>query len=141
MKLWGESQGKIRRVRPDKERAESILKMIDVRMKALELLDRKEFSSLVAEGYYEIVKEALTALMALDGYKTLSHEVLIGYLKEFFPEFTEHEVMLADRLRQVRNKIAYKGFFVAPEFIERNEKDIKELVVKLVNILRARLGK
>ena len=110
-------------------------------MKALELLDRKEFSSLVAEGYYEIVKEALTALMTLDGYKTLSHEVLIGYLKEFFPKFTEHEIMLADRLRQVRNKIAYKGFFVAPEFIERNEKDIKEFVVKLVEILKKKLGK
>ena len=105
MKLWDKSQGEIRRVRPDREMAASILKMIDVRIRALNVLDKREFSSRIAEGYYEIVKEALTALMALDGYKTLSHEVLIGYLKEFFPEFTEHEVMLADRLRQMRNKI------------------------------------
>lgn len=140
MKLWGKSQGEIRRVRPDKEMAAAILKMIDVRIKALAILDKREFSSLVAEGYYEIVKEALTALMILDGYKTLSHEVLIGYLKEFFPEFTEHEVMLADRLRQVRNKIAYKGFFVAPEFIERNENDMKKLVAKLVELLKEKLG-
>jgi hypothetical protein len=99
MRTWKESQGEVRRVRPDKEMARSMLKMIEVRMRMMESVSREDFASLVAEGYYEVIKETVTALMALDGYKTLSHEVLVGYLKEFFPQFSESEVLLVDRLR------------------------------------------
>jgi len=77
--------------------------------------------------------------MALDGYKTLSHEVLVGYLKEFFPQFSESEVLLVDRLRQLRNKISYMGFFVDIDYLERNEGRIKEVVGRLLSILRERL--
>jgi len=139
MKYWKESQEEVRNVRPDKEMARAILKMIEIRMKALELKDRKEFTSLVVEDYYEIIKEAITALMAVDGYKTLSHEVLIGYLNEFFPQFSQSEIMLTDQLRKLRNKITYKGFFVSPDFLERNETRIKEIVLKLKKILEKKL--
>jgi len=140
LKAWKESQEEVRRVKPDKEMAKSILKMIETRMKALELKDRKEFASLVVEDYYEIVKEAITALMAIDGYKTLSHEVLIGYLKEFFPQLSESEITLADQFRQLRNKITYKGFFVTPDFLERNEEKINIVTLKLLNILKQKLS-
>jgi hypothetical protein len=139
MRTWKESQGEVRRVRPDKEIARSMLKMIEVRMRMMESVSREDFASLVAEGYYEVIKETLTALMALDGYKTLSHEVLVGYLKEFFPQFSESEVLLVDRLRQLRNKISYMGFFVDPDYLERNEGRIKEVVGRLLSILRERL--
>jgi hypothetical protein len=120
--------------------ARAILKMIEVRMKELETKNRKEFASLVVEDYYEIIKEIITALMAVDGYKTLSHEVLIGYLKEFFPQFSDAEIILTDQLRQLRNKIAYKGFFVTPDFLERNEARIKKVVLRLVQILKEKLN-
>jgi hypothetical protein len=119
--------------------AKSILRMIKVRMKELETKDRKEFASLIVEDYYEIIKEAITALMAIDGYKTLSHEVLIGYLKEFFPQFSEAEIMLTDQIRQIRNKITYKGFFVTPDFLDRNEARIKRIVIKLIQILEEKI--
>lgn len=115
MKSWQDSQEDAVKVRPDKETAKSILKMIEVRERALELKDRKEFTSLVVEDYYEIIKEAITALMAADGYKTLSHE-------------------------ELRNKIVYKGFFVEYDFLERNETGIKEVVAKLKLILKEKLA-
>jgi len=68
-----------------------------------------------------VIKEAVTALMATDGYKTLSHEVLTGYLKEFYPRLSEAEIALTDQLRVLKNKIAYKGFFISPDFLKRNE--------------------
>lgn len=89
-------------------------RMIETRMRMMEVVSREDFASLVVEGYYEVVKETLTALMALDGYKTLSYEVLVGYLKEFFPQFSESEVLLVDRLRQLRNRISYMGFSSTP---------------------------
>src|SRR3989304_8634217 len=115
----------------------AILRMIEVRMKALEeLKGRPEFASLVVEDYYEIIKEALTALMAIGGYKTLSHELLISYLKEFYPQFSDAEIMFADNLRQTRNKIAYKGFFVPPDFVIRNDAKMRELVLKTITVLK-----
>ena len=121
--------------------AKAILKMIEVRMKALSLVDRKEFASLVVEDYYEITKEAITALMALDGYKTLSHEVLVAYLREFYPQFSESEILLVDQLRQLRNKIAYKGFFITHDFLERTEVRMKAIVSKIKRILEDRLAR
>ncbi|MBU4374836.1 MAG: hypothetical protein KKD69_08225 [Euryarchaeota archaeon] len=142
MKSWKESQEEVRKIKPDRQMASAILRMIEVRMKALEeLKGRREFASLIVEDYYEIIKEALTALMAIGGYKTLSHEVLIAYLKEFYPQFSDAEIGLADQRRQTRNKIAYKGFFVAPEFVERNDAKMRELVIKITNLLREKLGK
>jgi CRISPR/Cas system-associated endonuclease Cas3-HD len=72
---WKESQEEVRKIKPDRQIALALLHMIEVRMKALEeLKGRQEFASLVVEDYYEIIKEALTALMAIDGYKTLRRD-------------------------------------------------------------------
>jgi hypothetical protein len=141
MKLWKDSQEEVKRIAPDRQMAKAILKMIEVRMKALSLVDRKEFASLVVEDYYEITKEAITALMALDGYKTLSHEVLVAYLKEFYPQFSESEILLVDQLRQLRNKIAYKGFFITHDFLERTEARMKSIVSKIKRILEDGLAR
>jgi len=106
MRSWKEVRNEVRRIRPDKGMAKAILKMIKVRVKALKLTDRQEFASLVVEDYYEVIKEAITALMAIDGYKTLSHEALITYMKEFYTDFSQSEITLMDQLRVLRNKIA-----------------------------------
>lgn len=141
MKLWKDSQEEVKRIAPDRQMAKAILKMIEVRMKALSLVDRKEFASLVVEDYYEITKEAITALMALDGYKTLSHEVLVAYLKEFYPQFSESEILLVDQLRQLRNKIAYRGFFITHDFLERTEARMRSIVSKIKRILEDGLAR
>ncbi|NCO97312.1 MAG: hypothetical protein COY38_00875 [Candidatus Aenigmarchaeota archaeon CG_4_10_14_0_8_um_filter_37_24] len=139
MKLWEESDEEVRRISPDKEIAKSIEKMIKVRLKALEVKDKKEFASLVVEDYYEIIKESITALMAVDGYKTLSHEVLVGFLKNFYRQFTEEEIFLIDQLRILRNKIAYKGFFINYDYLKRNEPKIKPIILKLTKTLNEKI--
>ena len=139
MKLWEESDEEVRRISPDKEIAKSIEKMIKVRLKALEVKDKKEFASLVVEDYYEIIKESITALMAVDGYKTLSHEVLVGFLKNFYRQFTEEEIFLIDQLRILRNKIAYKGFFINYDYLKRNEPKIKPIILKLTKKLNEKI--
>jgi len=140
MKPWNEARKEIRRVRSDKGMARAIQKMITVRLKALRSIDRQEYASLVAEDYYEVIKEAITALMAIDGYKTLSHEVLIAYLKEFYPNFSNAEIVLMDQLRVLRNRIAYKGFFITPDFLERNETRIEAVVLKIKRALEEKLN-
>ena len=137
MKSWKESQ--VRIVKKDFEMAKSILKMIEVRTKASEILTSDEFISLKLEGYYEVIKETITALMAVGGYKTLSHEVLVSYLKEFYTEFSESEISLIDQIRRLRNKIAYKGFFIDKDYLDRNEIKIKSIIEKLRHTLNSKL--
>tara|TARA_Y100000310_G_scaffold345857_1_gene471567 strand:- start:19762 stop:20184 length:423 start_codon:yes stop_codon:yes gene_type:complete len=139
MKEWNQSQREIRKVKQDLEMARSILKMVEIRIKAVKMLNKEEFASLVIEDYYEIIKEIITALIAVDGYKTLSHEVLIGFLKEFYDEFPESEILFIDQLRQLRNKIVYKGFFIESDYLNRNQDKIKEIVNKLKEILVSKL--
>ncbi len=139
MKDWEASQPEVNKIKPDKEMARSLLKMMGTRLSAVESLDEGRFASIIVEGYYEIVKEGITALMAIGGYKTLSHEVLIGYLKEFYKQFSWQEIIFIDDLRRIRNKIVYKGFFVRKEYLERNEKQVKEIIKKLRRIIEQKL--
>ena len=133
MKRWNEVEGKVRKVRPDPEMARSILSMMRVRLKALELIEgRDEFASILVEGWYEISKEGITGLMAVAGYKTLSHEALVAYLDQFVLGFSEDDVALVDRLRRMRNKIAYKGFFVPPSFVRRNGPRVRILIDRII---------
>lgn len=105
-------------VTPDSEKAKSILKMSSVRSEMITTLNQDKFTSLVVENYYEIIKELITAIMLLDGFKTLSHVELIQYLKNTYKDdFLESEYELIDQLRKIRNRIAYDGFFVNPDYI------------------------
>ena len=140
MKSWKESTSEVRTVKADIDMAKSISKMMEIRSSAVETLSKDEFVSLKLEGYYKVIKEGVTALMAIDGYKTLSHEVLVGYLKEFYSEFSESDIMLIDQIRGLRNKIVYKGFFIDKDYLERNETRIKEIIGRLKNILNSKLN-
>ena len=139
MKEWKGSQSEVNKIKPDKEMTKSLLKMMEIRQNAVESLDKEKFASIIVEGYYEIVKEGITALMSIDGYKTLSHEVLIGYIKEFYKEFSESEVYFIDQLRKIRNRIVYKGFFVQKDYLDRNKKQLKEITEKLRKIIEQKL--
>lgn len=139
MKNWQESEEEMNKVKPDKEMAKSLSKMMETRLQATESLDKESFTSVVVEGYYEVIKEGITALMAIDGYKTLSHEVLVGYLKEFYKEFPEYEIQIIDHLRRIRNKIVYKGFFVRKDYLDSNERQIKGIIAKLKQLLQKKL--
>jgi len=96
-------------------------------------------AALIIADYYEIIKELITAILLIDGYKTLSHKDLIDYIKEKCKEFSIHEVSVLDDLRVLRNRIAYEGFFIEPSYLERNEPLFKEMIRKLENLIERKL--
>lgn len=57
---------------------------------------------------YDTLRELIEAKLALDGYKSYSHEATILYLKKF-KEFANKEIIFLDELRKLRNKIKYYG--------------------------------
>ena len=129
------------KITPDKEKAKSILRMVSLLEERIKNQNRNKMFSLIISDYYEIIKELITCILLLDGWKTLSHKDLIDYLKENYKEFSKYEISIIDDLRTIRNKITYEGFFASFEYLERNEQNFKQMVNKLKNLINIKLVK
>ncbi len=141
MKHWDEKLADIEKITPDFEKATSLLALVELRQKDLVSKEKTtEFATLVVESYYEIIKELLTAIMSIDGYKTLSHEILVSYLETQKHEITTAEMFLADQLRKTRNDIAYRGIKIPVDYLSRNQQSITVLIKKLKKILLLKLN-
>lgn len=121
---------------PNPERAKNLLIQIEIRLKDARNKDAAEFSTLIIEAYYEVIKELLTALLAVDGYKTLSHTTLIDYLRATYnKQITEHEIQIIDELRKTRNRIAYEGFVIKKDYHDRKAPIALEIITKLKTLV------
>lgn len=138
MQLWDEDSEKVTKITSDKEKAASLLCLVELREKDLSI-KKEEFSTLIVEGYYEIIKELITAIMAVDGWKTLGHELLVGYVAQFYKELSSAEINLVDQLRKIRNDIGYRGIMVNTDYLKRNKELILNIIKKLKNILRKKI--
>jgi hypothetical protein len=130
------------KITPDREKARSILKMVDTTLEMIHSIDLAKFSSNVTKEYYEVIRELMSTVLLLDGYKTYgegAHKKLIDYLRSSSTEFSEYELLLIDDLRIIRNKVAYDGFFVEQDYIERKIHDIPKIIAKLKGMIRERL--
>ncbi|MEK6907411.1 MAG: hypothetical protein AABW45_02690 [Nanoarchaeota archaeon] len=136
---WDIKSNKIKKISKDIERPKAILNSVLLREKFLKDKDEKEFASIFIETDYEIIKELITALMYLNGYKTLSHEYLISFLNRFYKNFSEYEINLIDKLRITRNKIAYEGFLVESDYYSNKKRDIKSVIEKLKKVINNEL--
>lgn len=130
------------RVNPDKEKAKSILKMVETTLDMIKTINKSKFPSNVAKEYYEVVRELISVILLLDGYKTIgegAHKTMIEYLEANYKNFDNSEILLIDDLRVARNKIAYDGFFVKETYIDRKLKSIQEVVAKLKILINGKL--
>ncbi len=93
----------------------------------------KEFPSLFLEGYYEIIKELCTAILALDGWKALDHECMFAYLKNKGADI-DFEYLL--ELKDTRNSIDYRGLMVSFDTWKNNEMRIKMVIKGLKEYIK-----
>jgi hypothetical protein len=98
----------------------------------------KEFPSLFIEGYYEIVKELSTAILTLDGWKSLNHECLFAYLKENKTHLEiDFDYLL--ELKDTRNAIDYRGVKVSYDIWKNNELKINLVINALKEYIKNQL--
>lgn len=83
---------------------------------------------------YDIIRELIEAKLALEGYKSYSHEATILFLKKF-REFTESEIIFLDDLRKVRNGIKYYGKESSIEDAVKTIKFLNSILPKLKKLL------
>ncbi|MBC8500971.1 MAG: hypothetical protein ISS25_04505 [Nanoarchaeota archaeon] len=130
------------RVTPDKEKANSILKMVNKTLEMVKEIDIGRFPSNVTKEYYEVIRELISIVLLLDGYKVAgegAHKKLIEYLESNYKQFGAYRISLIDELRIIRNRIAYDGFFVKKDYLERKLGDIKIIINELNQIIKDRL--
>ena len=129
------------RIYPDKEKVKSMLGLVGQREKFVYSVDKEEFSTIIAETYYEIIKELITALFLLDGLKATgenAHKEVIDNLIKY-KEFSEDEIKILQDLRIKRNKSMYEGKLIDNTYIENKEKKLKSIIEKLKNLIDTKL--
>ena len=125
----------IRKVNPDKEKINSILKMCSVRLKFVEKQEvDDEIASLITEDYYEIIKELLTALLLNRGLKSNNHECLISYFRKEYSKY-EYETNIIHELKDIRNRITYDGIFVDKKYLMKNKLEFKHIINLLKDLV------
>ena len=100
-------EGKVKRQTPDFELAKSLIEDSKSRLEKIKKLDIKEFSKIVFENAYDAIRDILDAVLAVDGYKSYSHEASIAYLKKY--AFDDSTLKELDDFRYLRNSSKYYG--------------------------------
>ena len=109
--------GKVEKQTPNINMGRSLLKKAEKRLKFLRPITN-ESADLVFEDIYEAMREASQSLMSIQGYKPLSHEVLIAYLRDI-KKFDTSIIHKFDSYRKLRNKSVYEAEKI--ELIETKE--------------------
>jgi len=125
----------IKTVEPDLDKIQSILKMSRVRHSFLKKQEAdEETTSIIVEGYYEIIKELLTALLLKNRMKSNNHECLISFFKNKYAQY-EYETIKIHELKNTRNRIVYDGIFVKKSYFDQNKIEFEHIITLLLKLI------
>jgi hypothetical protein len=128
-------KGDVKKKEANKILAEALKKSAEKNIRFIKKLDiNDENAEHIVQDCYNVVRELIGAKLALDGYKSYSHEATILYLKKF-KQITEPEIAFADNLRKLRNNIKYYG----KESTAEEAKKAINLMNKMLNKLKEML--
>ena len=131
---------KVKKIKENPEQAEALLKLAKRRLESIKKRRKDEFSQLLIESYYEAIKELISALLSIHGFKSYSHECLISFIKEFYPTaLDDFQIHFLDSMRKLRSDIQYRGRDVADDYLKRNEIAIEKIIKILLNLIEKEL--
>ena len=61
------------KITPNKEKARSILKMVEINLERIQLTDQKKFVSNIVKDYYDVIRELISIILLLDGQENTSY--------------------------------------------------------------------
>lgn len=127
----------IRIVERDDEKINSIMESADKRLTFINSNPpTKENVSFIVEGYYEIIKELLVALLLKNGMKSSNHQCLISFFYKEYPD-CEFEANLISQMSYLRNRLNYYGEEIDFDFYDKNKKEFD----KIINLLKELIKK
>lgn len=128
-------KGDTRKVSKDIELAKSLKKDLLERAEKAIKLNTKEYSKMIFENIYDSLREFCDFLLAVDGYKSYSHEASISYLKKY--GFNDTEIMTIDMFRYKRNGSKYYG----KEITKEDAEDIKSFYLGMLSKIKKMMDK
>ena len=132
---------KVKKVKENPEQAKALLQLAKRRLESIKKRKKDEFPQLLIESYYEAIKELISALLAIHGYKSYSHECLVAFMEEYYPiAFDEFQIKFLDSMRKLRSDIQYRGRDVADDYLERNNQAIEKIIKILLNLAENELS-
>ena len=99
------------------------------------LSSSKENAKYLVENIYDVLRELIEAKLALEGFKSYSHEATILFLRNF-PKIKESEIRYLDNLRKIRHGIKYYGRTVSLEEAEKSLEIMDVLIPKLRSLTK-----
>ena len=135
------NEGIIKKIRPDKPRAEFLKKESEVSLEGLKErveiigINDKNANSIIKD-CYDVIMEMIRAKLLLDGYSSsgsYAHEAEISYLKTL--GFSENESYFLNELRYFRNSVTYYGKILDKEYAEKVLKFMKKIYPKIRNTI------
>lgn len=132
---------KVKKVKENPEQSEALLKLAKRRLESVEKRRKDEFSQLLIESYYEAIKELISALLSIHGYKSYSHECLISFMDEFYPTaLDDFQIHFLDSMRKLRSDIQYRGRDVADDYLKRNISVIEKIIETPIDLVEKELN-
>ena len=119
----------------DISRADSLLEKAILRKEFWSKKHEQKYDFLAVEGYYEAIKELLTALICLKGFKSSNHECLVAFFNENFKEYA-YEAEIIDTLRKVRNAIDYRGVYGDESYLKNNKLEFEHIIDLLTKLIK-----
>ncbi len=102
-------EGDVENQSPDLNEAKALMSKAERRLSYIKEHQVKEQNAdLIFEDAYNVMREASHALMSAAGYKPLSHEVVIAYLRDN-EKLDQSVVERFDSYRKLRNRVQYSA--------------------------------
>ena len=131
---------KVKKIKENPEQAKALFQLAKRRLKSIKKRRKDECPQLLIESYYEAIKELITSLLAIHGYKSYSHECLISFLEKYYPDYLDDfQLRFLEGMRKLRSDIEYRGRDIADDYLERNESTIEKIIEILLNIIKKEL--
>lgn len=113
--------------------AKSLAKDMIGRMKDVLSLDISKFPKIIFENIYDSLRDFADALLAIDGFKSYSHQASFAYLSKY--SFEDSVLDTLDKFRYKRNSSKYYGQDISVDeakeilnFYSRNKQKINMLL-------------
>ena len=128
---------KVKKVKENPEQAKALYELALKRLESINKRIKDEYPQFLIESYYETIKELISSLLSIHGYKSYSHECLVSFIEEFYPDYLdEFQIHFLDSMRRLRSDIQYRGRDVADDYLKRNLGTIKEIIKVLKDLVK-----
>ncbi|MCK5282529.1 MAG: hypothetical protein KAK00_03910 [Nanoarchaeota archaeon] len=128
----------ITKVKPDKQKSESLKKMAEITLERLDNTDMGKYPSNTLLDYYDVVHKLMEAFTLREGIKVKgegAHQELVDYIAKQ-QKIDEQMRQFLQQMRDYRNRISYEGFMIHKNYIDLNKAIIRGIIKHLFEQLK-----